>query len=188
MELKVLQNWPGQYNFMSDEEQLSVVIEIHHEGKVVTVGGQRARLQFMADPGERIDNPITDLSAYVDLAFGYAQRIISTNDYAAQNRAFITVLRDNWDEINDNFKRKRIAEINEEIEALKEEAQYASMDNNALDVAEDFAQNEITKLTKWKASQEEKAADFKEGSPSHNEAMATITRYELQIAEWNALL
>ena len=196
MEIKLIQCSIGRYYLGSSEKNLSFSLGIYEDGKVITdENGTKAILHFMGDPDEEdyFRNWEDNLEDIFEQCFKYSQRVFGTNNYEAQCILFGKLYNKNYETINNINLKKEEKYIQEEITRLEKKLEdlrtkvtyylpelgYAT--NNAFTA-------EINKYEKWKSGYDKELEDLKEGTPTYNEKLEKVTRYQEKIDKYKKLL
>lgn len=181
MEIKVIQNWRGKYNLLSNEETLSFSVGIYgEENKVIEADGVKAILSYQGDR-EPFDSPLDDMPNVFQECFDWAKSIISTTPYEKQCLLFAKIYQENFEELNEKMTQKKKIRIEKEIEDLQKRLKYLNgLDDISYEVNKSI-QKKITVYNKWIESNENELEQVKEGTEKYNKLSKSIEEYREKI-------
>lgn len=185
MELKVIQNWKGKYNLLSNEETLSFVLGIYDdENKVIQVDGVKAILSYSGDR-EPFDSPLDDMPNVFQECFDYAKSVISSTPYEKQTLLFAKIYQENYEELYEKMAQKKKTEVEQEIERLQQKLKYLNGIEDISWEVNDRVQKQINLYTKWRDLAQKELEQVKEGTEKHKEISEKIERYNKEIERYN---
>lgn len=181
MNLKVRKNRIGKYNFLSDEETLSFILDIvDKDNNTIKENGVNARLELNKDI-EPIEDPFNQLEYVYEECWGYANNVISATDYKKQCLLFAKIFQENYQELCNNRIVSQKEEIEKQILNLQRKLSRLYGYDDISHVVNFLAQKEIDKYQKWLTEEEVKLNDVKENTKSYDKISKRIKNYNDKI-------
>jgi len=191
MKLKVLQNYRGKFNLMSNEEThcFSMAI-VDEDGKVITdENGIKARIDYNNEESlYEFDEPFEYIEQLFDVCFKDSKRWIGSTPYIKQHVLFKKVFEENFEEINKNtlsdvkaVKIKEIESLKSKLKSLKYfvEKEDEILYNSVLNSSEIDKHNALYR--KWISENEQEMKDLVEGSETWKKKVEKIEGYKKQL-------
>lgn len=191
MELKIIQNSVGRYNFLGHEETLAFSMAIvGDDGKVISNETNRASVDYSGDPDEKdeFDDNLEDIGFLFGKCLGYSKRVFGSKDREGDCYFFARILSDNFEEISTAFETKKRAVLEKKLERIQQEL---AGDLSLPDTREDIA-SEITKEVKqyegWILSSEKELAQLLPDSEKAQKERDRIAGYKAKIEQLSTVL
>ena len=187
MKIRVIQNYRGRFNLLSNEETLSFSVGIFdEENKIVEVDGVKAKLQYNGDR-EPFDSPLDDMPNVFNECFDYAKSVISSTPYEEQCFVFANIYQENFEELNKKVEAEKQLEIEAEIERLQKRLKYLTgLDDISWEVNEKI-KKKVEMYTKWRDSAQKELEQIKENTDKHKEILDKVESYNKKIEFYNNL-
>lgn len=179
-EIKVIQNWRGRYNLLSNEETLSFSMGIFEDNKLIEIDEVKARL-YLNEDIEPFDDPLDNIGEIYQKCYEYADRVFGSTDYKAQCLLFAKLFQENFEELCNNRIEKQRIEIADQLKRLQNKFNNLyGFDDISYEVNNSI-QQEINKYKRWIQRNEEDLEHLKQDSDRYKEIVEKNAKYQSHI-------
>lgn len=189
MELRINQCTTGRFNLLSNEETFSFYMGIYEDGKLITVGNDKAQIHYSGEKSEAwsYEDCFEQLEDIFPKCFEYACGVYSTTDYKANCLLFAKVYQENYEQLNEQAGVKRNEQIRKSIENLQKKLRTDALPDISYSIEQSIKKRiaSLEKSVKWNESQ---LADLKEESDKYAEVRKRTDKINSDIAALNEVL